>query len=147
MSKQRLADALDGLPLAMKSRVMDYVATVQEALPSIFEEADYPQPSQDHVERFIFAVGIRKLWAQIEFQYQTINGALDALGTLNAVAVASVGRNGFLAGSTEFTRNSAAFRALERLRADLDDLLRQGGLREIVAERSLMEVARRTAQS
>jgi hypothetical protein len=133
MSLRTLRTAVADLPAAVQRRVLDYGAFINEAAPDIFTEAGVSRPSANEIDQLVFVAGMRKLWALVEFQRNTIN-AITTTG--------SYGVEGVIARGTRYTPNSREVLAVNALGNELRNLLETGEVMPLIQLRSLAEVAR-----
>lgn len=132
MSRAALRELLRPLPWTLREQIEDYVRTVNDAAPAIFDEADLPL-TPESLDRFLYAAGIRKLWDLVESQYVLLTSALGLVEP-HGVERIDVGRRSFSQGSETYLEIRALrqglYRELVRLR-----------LFPIADARSLSEVA------
>jgi hypothetical protein len=120
------------LPWTIRVQIDDYLRTVAEAAPFIFEEADVLLVPQT-LDEFLFAAGVRKLWNLVESQYVLLSSALTLVEP-HGVERVQVGRRGF-------SRDSETYAELRELRHALYRELLRLGVFPIVDAPTLAEVA------
>lgn len=132
MPHPQLALALSKAPWALRQQILDYADRVNEQATSIFDEAELEMSQQTRSD-FVFVAGLRKLRSLIHSQWWTLRSSLDLVERYEVSTVRL--------GNTDYSRRSAEYRALVRLRDDLDRLLVRLEVRHLVAASSLKEVA------
>jgi hypothetical protein len=136
VSRQALREIVAPLPWTMREQIEDYVRTVAEAAPAIFDEADLPLTPGD-LDRFLYAAGIRKLWNLVESQYVLLSSALGLVEPYGVEQI-DVGRR-------SFSRASETYTEIRELRNGLYRQLVRLELFPVAAARTLADVAFLTA--
>lgn len=123
MSRAKLEALLAPYPWAMRERVLSYVSSVDESLPSIFSEAGvrYDRTLGDLTA---FVVGVRKLWSLIDGQYAVLRHSLDLISEQGVAAVRF--------GASVYSRDNMAFREVQELRDSLRIILAQQELLDLM---------------
>lgn len=123
MTKTGLRVVLRPLPSQVRRQVWEYVRAVEDACPAIFRAAGVPYDRQ-LASKFLFCVGIRKLWFFVEGHHRAV---MVSLGLLEQSGVP-----GFRLGTSLFTANSTEFGELGRFREEFARLLRELDLWQLV---------------
>ena len=124
------------LPWTLREQIENYVRTVSDAAPAIFEEAEL-ELTPKALDDFLFAAGLRKLWDLVESQYVMLSSALGLVEP-HGVQRVDVGRRAF-------SRESETYENIRRIRMGLYQRLVALEVFPIVAARTLSEVAFLTA--
>jgi hypothetical protein len=138
MSREALREVIRPLPWSLREQVEEYVRSVVEAAPNIFEEAGVAM-NRRALDDFVFIVGIRKLWHLVDSQYILLTGALTLVEG-HGVGEIRVGRG-------RYGRNSETYAALRQLRNALYRELIRLEIFNLANTRSLTDVAKLVGES
>lgn len=116
MSLQAVRSITSELPWKMRTEIEGYLASVHAARFEIFREAGVRFDSALY-DRFIFVVGLQRLWTLIDGSFWILNNSLSLLRS-NDVGILEIG-------STQFHYHSSFYRHLAELRMQLMGLLRE----------------------
>lgn len=116
------------MPFRLREQVIDYVASVADAIPEIFSDAGI-EFSAELRDDLLFLAGIRKIWTLVNGQFELVNGALTLL------AESDVRR--MRIGSMPLDRQSDLYRSLKTLRDGLQRTFIELGIFDTVRAESL----------
>jgi hypothetical protein len=138
MSREALREVIRPLPWSLREQVEEYVRSVIEIAPSIFEEAGVVM-SRRARDEFVFMVGVRKLWNLVDSQYVLLSGAVTLVEGHGAGEI-RIGRG-------RYGRSSETYATLRQLRNDLYGQLVRLEIFSLVNTRSLTDLAQLVADS
>jgi hypothetical protein len=125
-------EILAELPGPLRAGLADYLATVEDASSSIFHDAGLElTPAQR--ERFIFLVGVRRVWLIADSQYQVLRRAQADLQRF--------GVDEMVVGSVSYGRHTAEYAAVVELRSNLRKMLLDTGLEPVLHAGELKDLA------
>lgn len=119
------------LSYALRIELEEYVESIDPVLPVIFAEAQVEE-TLENVNAFLFAAGVRRLWALVDSQFRILESALTL--------AARNGLGAFQFGSTIYSRSSPAYFEIKSLREALRGRLQSAGLSSILQARTLAEM-------
>jgi len=137
MIPQPLRVVTEELPWRLRQDVEGYVQSVSAAAPEIFSEVRV-RFTDELNEQFLFAVGMKRLWALVNGSYWLLDNSLT-LGERNEVTSYQVG-------SAYQRRGGDLHVALRTLRNDLHAYFAEHELDDIVEARSPREVLARLTE-
>lgn len=132
MSLRLLNAAVGELPTNLRQRIIDYGSHVNQAAPEIFANVGVERPTRRQVDRLVLVAGLRKLWAMVEFQRNTINAVVGQRG---------FDMTGVISRGTLMTRTSDETQAVRETAEDLIRVLEETGMLHMVRLRTLSDVA------
>jgi hypothetical protein len=132
VSLRLLNAAVGELPTNLRQRIIDYGSHVNQAAPEIFANVGVERPTRRQVDRLVLVAGLRKLWAMVEFQRNTINAVVGQRG---------FDMTGVISRGTLMTRTSDETQAVRETAEDLIRVLEETGMLHMVRLRTLSDVA------
>jgi hypothetical protein len=131
LSIEALEEITEVLPYGIREDILGYARSVRDALPEILAQAGLGRDPLLE-SKVIFVGGLKKLHALVSSSYWALDSAL--------VGLSRSGVHEVRLGSISITRGSSLHLRLRQVLAELEDLLREGGILEAVRARSYSEV-------